>query len=177
MIPLRDVVPTRTTPIVTLTLVAAQAAAGTGLPLAPALVHVSANAVCLWIFGTTVEDRMGHGRFAVFYAMCAVAAAAMQVATDGRLPLTLIAASGGVAGLTGAYFVLYPASKVVGLLPLPLSLRFVELPAVFLPCVWFLLQFASGNGTVAVTALAVGAATVRLFRRSERMRVEWWNER
>jgi membrane associated rhomboid family serine protease len=90
----------------------------------------------------------------------------------------------------GAYFVLYPRSKIVTLLPFVI-IQVVEVPAVFFLGVWLLLQLASGAGSVAsaagepaggialwahLTGFLAGAAGVRLFRRPERQRVEWWND-
>ena len=71
--------------------------------------HVIGNMWYLWIFGDNVEDRVGHGRFIVFYLLCGIAAALGQVAMDPNSMLPTIGASGAIAGVMGAYFVLYPA--------------------------------------------------------------------
>jgi membrane associated rhomboid family serine protease len=217
MIPLRDVIPSRTLPGVTLALIAANALAFvyelslgrdlepflaahglvparfsveallTSLFLHQSVVHVGGTMLYLWLFADNLEDRMGHGRFAAFYLLCGTAAAAAHAIAhpDSRVPL--VGASGAVAGVLGAYFVLYPRSKIVTLLPMLPFLRLVEVPAVFFLGVWVLLQFAGGAGSLAGAAggiaswahlagFGTGAAAVRLFRRPERQRVEWWND-
>lgn len=160
MIPLRDVIPSRTFPGATLALIALNA-------LAFAVEHpvaVAANMLALWLFGGTVEDRMGRGRFVLFYVLCGVAGAA----TPG-------AAAGGVIG---AYFVLYPRSRVLTLIPIPFLLRIIEVPAFAFAAGWVMVQaLVSGSGVWRHAAgVAAGIGTVWLFRRRERLRVEWWNE-
>lgn len=220
MIPLRDVIPSRTLPGVTLALIAANALAfvyqlSLGRELEPYLaahglvparfsvetlltslfvhngiVHALGTMLYLWLFGDNVEDRMGHGRFAVFYLLCGTAAAAAHAIAhpDSREPLA--GASGAVAGVLGGYFVLYPRSRIVTLLPMLPFIRIVEVPAVFFLGVWALLQLAGSAGSIAgatepaggiamwaqLGAFGTGAAAVRLFRRPERQRVEWWND-
>ena len=71
--------------------------------------HVIGNMWYLWIFGDNVEDRVGHGRFIFFYLLCGIAAALGQVAASNQLTLPTIGASGAIAGVMGAYFVLYRA--------------------------------------------------------------------
>ena len=136
MIPLRDVIPSRTTPYITITIIALNALAWLfelSLPhdvlnefltvygvvpayfSAPTLItsmflhgswsHVLGNMWYLWIFGDNVEDRVGHGRFILFYLLCGIAAALGQVAVDPTSTLPTIGASGAIAGVMGAYFV------------------------------------------------------------------------
>src|SRR6266478_5346222 len=185
MIPLRDVIPSRTTPDITVTIIILNALAWfyelalprDVLPLflqfygvvpadfsATTLVssmflhgswsHVIGNMWYLWIFGDNVEDRVGHGRFIVFYLLCGAAAALGQVAVDPESMLPTIGASGAIAGVMGAYFVLYPHSRVLTLIPW-IFIQIVELPAIFLLGFWFLMQLFSA-GTVAVTAASQG---------------------
>ena len=148
MIPLRDVIPSRTTPFDTVTIIALNVAAfvyelsrGSGINellftygLVPAdfsvsrlftsmflhggFLHVGGNMLFLWIFGDNVEDRMGHGRFIIFYFLCGGAAAIAQTLMAPQSSVPMIGASGAVAGIMGAYFVLYPRSKIVTLLPI-----------------------------------------------------------
>src|SRR5204862_1388341 len=112
--------------------------------------HVIGNMWYLWIFGDNVEDRVGHGRFIVFYLLCGMLAALGQVAVDPTSMLPTIGASGAIAGVMGAYFVLYPHSRVLTLIPW-IFLQIVELPAIMLLGFWFLMQLFSA-GTLAVTA-------------------------
>ena len=185
MIPLRDVIPSRTTPYITITIIALNAIAWLfeiSLPhealnefltvygvvpahfSAPTLItsmflhgswsHVIGNMWYLWIFGDNVEDRVGHGRFILFYLLCGMAAALGQVAVDPYSTLPTIGASGAIAGVMGAYFVLYPHSRVLTLIPW-IFLQVVELPAIVLLGFWFLMQLFSA-GTIAMTTHSQG---------------------
>jgi membrane associated rhomboid family serine protease len=185
MIPLRDVIPSRTTPYITITIITLNALAWLfeiSLPhevlnqfltvygvvpayfAAPTLItsmflhgswsHVIGNMWYLWIFGDNVEDRVGHGRFIIFYLLCGIAAALGQVAVDPNSTLPTIGASGAIAGVMGAYFVLYPRSRVLTLIPW-IFLQIVELPAIVLLGFWFLMQLFSA-GTIAMTASSRG---------------------
>jgi membrane associated rhomboid family serine protease len=145
----------------------------------------------LWIFGDNVEDRFGHGRFLVFYLLCGTVAALAQVAVSPDSTVPTIGASGAIAGVMGAYFVLYPHSRVLALIPLFIFWPIVEIPAVFFLGFWFLLQLVSGFGSLALTQQTQGGGVafwahvagflagllgVVIFRRRERERVEWWND-
>jgi membrane associated rhomboid family serine protease len=152
--------------------------------------HFGGNMLYLWIFGDNVEDRLGHGRFLVFYLLCGVAAALAQTMMAPNSPVPMIGASGAIAGVMGAYLVLYPRSKIVTLLPIFFFIQLIEVPAVFFLGVWFLMQFVSGVGSVAsagepaggvafwahVAGFVAGLGGVLAFRRPERQRVEWWDE-
>jgi rhomboid family protein len=221
VIPLRDVIPSRTTPYVTISLVVVNSlvflyelSLGDGInefmfryAVVPAyfnwpsvltsmfmhggFLHVAGNMLYLWIFGDNVEDQMGHGRFLAFYLLCGVAAALAQtvVASDSMVPM--VGASGAIAGVMGAYFILYPHSRVVTLVTLVFFWQIMEIPAIAFLGIWFLMQFLSGVGSIAtatghspgggiafwahVAGFAAGAVGVFLFRRPERQRVEWWN--
>jgi membrane associated rhomboid family serine protease len=189
VIPLRDVIPSRTTPYITSTIIIINAAAWfyeVSMPerllnrflfvygvvpaaFSPATLitsmflhgswwHVIGNMWYLWIFGDNVEDRVGHGRFLVFYLLCGIAAALGQIAMDPTSTLPTVGASGAIAGVMGAYFVLYPHSRVLTLIPW-IFLQIVELPAILLLGVWFLMQLVNA-GAVAVTASAHGGGGV-----------------
>ena len=90
--------------------------------------HIIGNMLYLWIFGDNVEDRMGHGRFIVFYLLCGAAAAFVQTIVNPDSVVPMVGASGAIAGVMGAYLVLYPHSRVLMLFPFPIFL--FELPAV-----------------------------------------------
>jgi membrane associated rhomboid family serine protease len=185
VIPLRDVVPSRTTPYITITIIALNALAWLfelSLPhpvlnefitlygvvpaaFAPATLvtsmflhgswsHVLGNMWYLWIFGDNVEDRVGHGRFILFYLLCGIVAALGQVAVAPHSTLPTIGASGAIAGVMGAYFVLYPRSRVLTLIPW-IFLQIVELPAIVLLGFWFVMQLFSA-GTIAMTTSSNG---------------------
>jgi len=190
MIPLRDVIPSRTTPYITITIIVLNALAWlfevsldpgdlnrfltiygvvpayfaaptliTSMFLHGSWMHIIGNMWYLWIFGDNVEDRLGHGRFIVFYLLCGIAAALGQVFMDPASTLPTIGASGAIAGVMGAYFVLYPHSRVLTLVPWIIIWEVIELPAFVLLGFWFLMQLFSA-GTIAVTASSHGSGGV-----------------
>jgi rhomboid family protein len=218
MIPLRDVIPSRTTPYITVTIIALNALAWLfelSLPhdtlnqfltvygVVPAYfawptlitsqflhggwMHVIGNMWYLWIFGDNVEDRLGHGRFIVFYLLCGIVAALGQIAIEPNSTLPTIGASGAIAGVMGAYFILYPQSRVLTLLPLIIFWEIIELPAIVLLGFWFLMQLFSA-GTIAMTSstggggvafmahvagFVFGIVGVFVFRKQQRPD-QWW---
>ena len=214
MIPLRDVIPSRTTPYITVTIIILNALAWvvelnlprealpaflqvygvvpadfqpptlvTSMFLHGSWLHVIGNMWYLWIFGDNVEDRLGHGRFVAFYLLCGIAAAFGQILWDPLSRLPTIGASGAIAGVMGAYFVLYPRSRVLTLVPLFLFWELIEIPAIYLLGFWFVMQLFSagaiavtsstGGGGIAfmahVAGFVAGAAGVFVFRRRERV--------
>jgi rhomboid family protein len=222
LIPLRDIVPSRTTPVITIALIVLnvlvflfELSLGRAVEaftfyfgLVPAdfawlnvftsmfihggFLHIAGNMLYLWIFGDNVEDRMGHGRFLVFYLLCGVAAALAQTVTAPNSTVPMVGASGAIAGVMGAYFVLYPKSRIVALVPLFFFFQIIEVPAIFFLGIWFLMQFLSGVGSIAeatrgapgggvafwahVAGFVAGITGVVAFRRPERERVEWWHD-
>ena len=221
MIPLRDVIPSRTTPTVTIILITFNAIAFVyeltldrselfafvqRFGLVPAdfgwrssltsmffhggWMHALGNMLYLWIFGDNVEDRMGHARFLLFYLLCGLAAAVAQTASNPNSTVPVIGASGAVAGVMGAYFVLFPQSRILTLVPFFLFMELIEVPAIFFLGIWFVMQLFTGVGSLSgggteggpgsiafwahVAGFGAGAALVLVFRRRERQRVEWW---
>jgi membrane associated rhomboid family serine protease len=151
--------------------------------------HLIGNLLSLWIFGDNVEDRMGHGRYLAFYLLTGLVANLAQTWARPDSPLPLVGASGAIAGVMGAYIVLFPRSRVLVLLPLIIYVDIIEIPAIFFLGFWFLLQLLGGVGSlteegtmggVAFWAHAAGFLSgivgVLLFRRPERQRVEWWHD-
>ncbi|MEZ5416817.1 MAG: rhomboid family intramembrane serine protease [Vicinamibacterales bacterium] len=123
------------------------------------LLHAAGNMLYLWIFGDNVEDRMGHGRFLVFYLLSGIGAALAQTWAAPTSDVPMVGASGAIAGVMGAYFILYPRSRVLTLLPFPIML--IEIPAVYFLGLWFLMQFVNGMATLGAAAdgrLAGGVA-------------------
>jgi membrane associated rhomboid family serine protease len=218
VIPIRDVIPSRTTPFVTIALLVLNVlvflrmppvetpafelfirtwgvtpadfnlgAVATSMFVHAGFGHLFSNMLFLWIFGDNVEDRMGHGRFLVFYVICGLAAAVLQAVFEAGSQIPMVGASGAIAGVLGAYLVMFPHSRVLTLV----FIAFVEVPAVILLGLWFATQLLSGLGTLAMVrpedmggvafwahagGFAAGAVLVFLFRRPERMRVEWWDQ-
>ena len=183
MIPLRDVIPSRTFPIFTIAFIVLNSVAFvfeqslsptaleefirtygvvpvrlegiavlTSMFLHGGWLHFLGNMLYLWIFGDNVEDRLGHGRFVVFYLMCGAAAAVAHVLMNPNSTIPTIGASGAIAGVMGAYFVLYPNSRVLALVPLIVIWEIIEVPAILFLGLWFLMQFFQGVGSMAAKA-------------------------
>ncbi|MBI4396545.1 MAG: rhomboid family intramembrane serine protease [Elusimicrobia bacterium] len=110
--------------------------------------HIIANMLYLWIFGDNVEDRMGHFLYLVFYLCVGTVAAITQVYFNPLSQVPMIGASGAIAGVLGAYFVLYPNARVLALVPIWFFLRIVEIPAVFFLGFWFIIQALQGLGSI-----------------------------
>ena len=181
MLPIRDVVPTRTTPFVVLGFVALNAAAlayavVSGRSTAGLLLYLGLTMLFLWLFGENVEDRTGHGRFLALYLLCGGLAALFQRLLPPGLDTRIAATGGATAGVMGAYVVLYPRSRVVALIPMVTFIQPVEVPSVYLMAFWFVLQWSAGTFGSHLAAFATGMCAVLVFRRPERLRVEWWNE-
>jgi membrane associated rhomboid family serine protease len=119
--------------------------------------HILGNMIFLWVFGGHIERSMGHLRYLVFYLLCGLAANALEIATAATSNNPGLGASGAIAGVLGAYLVLYPSSRVGTLLPLSIILIPVRLPAWVLIGGWFLLQLIDGVSSLSPNA--GGAAT------------------
>jgi membrane associated rhomboid family serine protease len=187
MIPLRDVIPSRTFPFFTIAFIVVNSVAFlfelslperaldsflqvygvvpvrfnwlavlTSMFLHGGWLHFLGNMLYLWIFGDNVEDRLGHGRFVLFYLLCGAAAALAHVFMNPSSGIPTIGASGAIAGVMGAYFVLYPQSRVLALLPLFIFWEIIEVPAILFLGIWFLMQFFSGVGSIAADAVQTG---------------------
>ena len=237
MFPLRDNVPTRSTPVVTIGLIAANflvwfwELSGAGVdehvfrdgyypctvsgpchiavtpPIQPlpwyegaftsmfmhaSWAHILGNMLFLWIFGNNIEDALGRVRFLFWYLAAGLAATAAQTfitlafgsASDASIPN--IGASGAIAGVLGAYFVLLPEARVLTLFILIFFFFLREIPAALFLAVWFLFQLWEGGfavlhpqtgGGVAFFAhiggFAFGAATVGLVAKQRPLRPSW----
>src|SRR5262245_13620143 len=195
MFPVSDVIPSRTTPYVTIGLIALNAIAflfelqltDTGLHrlvanygVVPAFftwpdvvtsmflhagwLHFLGNMLYLWIFGDNVEDRLGHMRYLALYLVCGSAASLAQAANHPESTLPMVGASGAIAGVMGAYFVLYPQSRVLTAVFIVIFMDLIEIPAIYFLGIWFLMQLFSGVGSIGVGAADAGV-------RSEERRV------
>ena len=118
--------------------------------------HFIWNMVYLWIFGDNVEDRLGHGRYLLFYLGGGAAAAILQTLFNPFSAVPMLGASGAIAAVMGAYFVLYPQSRVLTAIFLVIFFDLVEVPALFFLGTWFLLQLVSGLGSLGVSNAAGG---------------------
>jgi len=106
--------------------------------------HIGGNMLFLWVFGDNVEDAMGHGPFLLFYLVCGVAATLIHILTHPLSSDPTIGASGAIAGVLGAYLILYPRARVLCVMWLWIFLRFVWVPAIFFLPVWILFQLVAG---------------------------------
>jgi membrane associated rhomboid family serine protease len=112
-------------------------------------VHLLGNMWSLYIFGDNVEDRLGHLRYLMFYLLCGLASGVSHLVLNWDSKIPTIGASGAIAGVMGAYFILYPRAKVLTLVPIFFFFQFFELPAFFFLGIWFLFQFLSAAGASA----------------------------
>jgi membrane associated rhomboid family serine protease len=106
--------------------------------------HIIGNMWALWIFGDNVEDRMGPLRFTLFYLICGLVAGVVHSLTNPNSVVPTVGASGAIAGVMGAYFVLFPYARVVVLVPILFYPLFFEVPAVTFLLFWALSQAFSG---------------------------------
>lgn len=118
--------------------------------------HVLGNMWFLWIFGDNVEDRLGHVRFLLFYLGAGALAAVLQLLFNPLSTVPMLGASGAIAGVMGAYFVLYPQSRVLTAIFLVIFFDLVEIPAVFFLGIWFLMQLLSGVGSIGAGSAGQG---------------------
>ncbi|MEX2159120.1 MAG: rhomboid family intramembrane serine protease [Dehalococcoidia bacterium] len=126
--------------------------------------HLIGNMIFLWVFGDNVEDAMGHLRYAVFYVIVGLAATAAHIAVSQNDLTPAIGASGSIAGVLGAYIVLYPRATVTAILPLFLFFWLpFYIPAVFLIGLWFVLQVFSGIAGLASTDVVGAGGGVAWF--------------
>ncbi len=120
--------------------------------------HLLGNMWYLWIFGDNVEDRMGRVRFFVFYTVSGVLAALLQVAAAPRSPIPMIGASGAIAGVLGAYLLLYPRARVATVVLVFYFIRIIWLPAILVLGGWFLIQLLNGLASLGVMMHTGGVA-------------------
>ena len=219
MIPIRDVIPSRTTPYVTIALIVLNVLVFLLMPpgdsaafdqfirtwgVTPADVRLvggrdrdvrarrlrpPVSATCCSCGSSATTSRTAWATAGTCSSTCfaALAAALLQLVVEAGSAVPMVGASGAIAGVLGAYLVLFPQSRVLTLV----FIVFVEVPAALLLGLWFATQLLSGLGALAIVrpedmggvafwahagGFAAGAALVLLFRRPERMRVEWWDQ-
>ncbi|MBN2687848.1 MAG: rhomboid family intramembrane serine protease [Deltaproteobacteria bacterium] len=114
--------------------------------------HLLGNMWFLYIFGDNVEDHLGHVKYLVFYLLCGLLSGLTHFIVNVSSPIPTIGASGAVAGVMGAYFILYPRSRVLTMIPIIIIPYFIEVPAAFFLALWFLFQFISAAFSDAQTA-------------------------
>jgi membrane associated rhomboid family serine protease len=144
--------------------------------------HVLSNMWFLYIFGDNVEDKLGHFRYLVFYILMGIGAATAQVYMNQTSLLPMVGASGAIAGVLGAYFILFPRAHVLTFFVFIIFVKLIEVPAFFYLGFWFLIQTVNGFGSLTDSAVrgnmggvawwahaggfASGILLVNFFRRS-----------
>src|SRR5215212_2115828 len=155
------------------------------------LMHIGSNMLYLWIFGDNVEDRLGHMRYAIFYALCGVGATLAHAFFSAGSRVPAIGASGAIAGVLGAYLILYPRAQVTTIIPIFFFITVRQIPAIIILGFWFVLQIFSGVGSLGVVedgggvayfahigGFALGMLLIVLMGGTRRRRVQppppWW---
>jgi len=123
--------------------------------------HLVSNMLYLWVFADNIEDRLGHFRFPIFYLLCGFGASLAHIFANPTSSVPSIGASGAIAGVLGAYFILYPKSRVITLVPVFFFLQIVEIPAFIFLGIWFVMQFLNGVLTLGLGTAQTGG-------------VAWW---
>ena len=139
--------------------------------------HLIGNMWFLWLFGNNVEDSMGRGRYALFYLLAGLGAAATQTFLSPTSPVPMVGASGAISGVMGAYVILYPTVQVHMVVVLVVFITRIVVPAYLMLGYWFLLQLLGGASSLGSTGgvafwahvggFLVGALLVSLFRDPE----------
>ena len=122
------------------------------------LLHLAANMLYLWIFADNVEDRLGHGRFFLLYVGSGIAAAVAQLLLSPHSSVPMVGASGAIAGVLGAYLLMFPSARIVTLIPLGFFWETVQVPAFLFLGLWFVLQWVQGLSTIGQVADVGGVA-------------------
>lgn len=141
--------------------------------------HLIGNMVFFWVFGNNIEDAMGHVRFALFYVMCGVAAAATQVLVTPGSTVPMVGASGAISGILGAYLLLYPRVRVHAVVFLGFYVTSIAIPAFVMLGYWIVLQLLSSLSSLGarqtggtaffahIGGFVAGLVLIRLFARRE----------
>ena len=127
----------------------------TGMFMHASIIHIGGNMLFLWIFGNNVEDALGRVKYLAFYIVSGIAALALQVAVAPNSTAPTLGASGAIAGVLGAYIVLYPRARVLTLVIIIFFFTVIEIPAWVMLGVWFAIQAAFG-ATGLTTASGAG---------------------
>lgn len=120
------------------------------------IMHILGNMLYLWIFGDNIEDNFGHLKFLAFYLICGVVAALAHILVDPTSVIPTVGASGAIAGVLGAYLVMFPRNRVRSIVPLGFLLTTVELPAVVVLGFWIVIQIISQYTAFTDVALSRG---------------------
>jgi len=122
--------------------------------------HIGGNMLYLWIFGDNIEDRLGHFKYAVFYLLCGFIATMSHAVMNASSTLPSIGASGAIAGVLGAYVVLFPKARVTTLIPIFIFITIRDIPAIVVLGFWFVLQLFVGVASIGASGDATGGVAV-----------------
>jgi membrane associated rhomboid family serine protease len=128
--------------------------------------HLLSNMLALYIFGDNIEDRMGSAKYLIFYLLCGLAAGLTHIYFNINSTMPSIGASGAIAGVLGAYLLLFPRSRVITLIPIFILPFFVEIPAIVYLGFWFVSQLFNGAMQIVQSAYTADAM--------ETGGVAWW---
>ncbi len=155
----------------------------TSMFLHAGILHLAGNMLFLWIFGNNIEDHLGPVRFLIFYLVSGLAAVLLYTIFSPNSQMPLVGASGAIAGVLGAYLVLYPRARVVTLMFLFYFIRIIKMPAKFMLGFWFFYQLfmsiaaSGGEGGVAwlahIGGFAFGYLWFRIFVRKKHRQIEF----
>jgi membrane associated rhomboid family serine protease len=120
--------------------------------------HLILNMWTLWLFGGTVEARMGHARYLVFYLACGIFASVAHAVVNPTSTEPALGVSGAIAGVMGCYIRLFPWSRIIVVIPILFLPLFFEVPAVVFVGFWFAIQVLQGTGSLFVTSVGDGIA-------------------
>jgi membrane associated rhomboid family serine protease len=149
--------------------------------------HLIGNMWYLWIFGDNIEDRLGHVTFLIFYLLCGLGAGIIHTILNSQTEIPSIGASGAIAGVLGAYVVSYPFARVLTLVPIFFFIQILEIPALIVLGLWFVMQFFSGTAALATSSanaggvawwahvggFLIGILLIGLFPRKDRPRYDY----
>jgi len=151
--------------------------------------HLIGNIWYLWIFGDNVEDRLGHLSFLLFYLLCGIGAGVVHTMLNIGSTVPSVGASGAIAGVLGAYIVSYPFARVLTLVPIFVFIQVIEIPALIVLGMWFVMQFFYGTASLAATTgseaggvawwahvggFVIGMLLIGLFPRKDRPRYDYY---
>jgi len=139
------------------------------------IMHLLSNMWFLWIFGDNIEAVMGPKRFIFFYLLCGVLASLAHVAIHPASNYPLVGASGAIAGILGAYFLLFPSNRILTLIPIGFFITTAKIPAFLFLGIWFLMQFVYSlmGGNIAwwahIGGFVSGVVLILFFRKRKKI--------
>jgi membrane associated rhomboid family serine protease len=122
------------------------------------IIHLLGNMLFLWIFGNNVEEYLGRVNFIIFYLVCGLSAAFTQIFFNPNSTMPMVGASGAIAGVLGAYLLLYPRARVTTVIIFGFFIRLIKIPAVVVLSFWIIYQFLYGISSLAVKTGEGGVA-------------------